>query len=151
MVLFPFLKPSSSQSARSVCPLPSCLLVLVPAVRPGVACDDDCLVHCWSHSSLDLQCHWIGIKVLEHLLQLDLPCKLLKHHDFARWVREPSASVPDDCPACLGEECVDCEAFSSSRWTNHCDDLQFRSVRPQEVCCECCMLQGTQDVQELES
>ena len=43
-----------------VCPLPSCLLVLVPAVRPGVACDDDCLVHCWSHSSLDLQCHWIG-------------------------------------------------------------------------------------------
>ena len=131
MVLFPFLKPSLSQSARSASVLfppassslyqPSGLVLLVMMTVS---------VHCWSHSSLDLQCHWIGIKVLEHLLQLDLPCKLLKHHDFARWVREPSASVPDDCPACLGEECVDCEAFSSSRWTNHCDDLQFRSVRP---------------------
>ena len=83
-------------------PLPACLLVLVPAVRPGVAGDDDRLVHRRPHATLDFQCHRIGIKELEHLLQLDLPCKLLEHHDLAARIREPSASVPDDCPACLG-------------------------------------------------
>ena len=92
--------PECKECVRPLAPL---LLVPVPAVRPGVAGDDDRLVHCWPHPTLDLQCHRIRIKELEHLLQLDLPCKLLEHHDLAARIREPSASVPDDCPACLGK------------------------------------------------
>ena len=92
MVLFPVLEAKPVPECKEcVRPLPACLLVLVPAVRPGVAGDDDRLVHRRPHATLDFQCHRIGIKELEHLLQLDLPCKLLEHHDLAARIREPSA------------------------------------------------------------